>query len=232
MTVSPANLSAALAVLGNPEQAVPAETVWAQTSVFYPHWWRKRWPQHLALPEFLKRPEAQLSVSRKRLFELADGIETEADALSFYVAVCAWGAGPYAQQVARSMKPLVQPDAPAKLLAGFKVAATSTATESYAAFHGAGPAKIKGLGPAFFSKLMYFAAGQPSPLATRHPLILDKRVAQALGWKKTADWSTSEYSAYLDLIEALHQQWRPDLPTDVIEYTLFQGPAAALPPSI
>lgn len=62
------------------------------------------------------------------LFELADGIETEADALNFYVAVCAWGAGTYAQQVAR--------------------------------------------------------------------------------------------------------KWRPDFPTDVIEYTLFQGPAAALPPSI
>ncbi|AZA12266.1 8-oxoguanine DNA glycosylase OGG fold protein [Corynebacterium gerontici] len=56
------------------------------------------------------------------------------------------------------------------------------------------------------------------------PLILDKRVAQAIGWRKTADWSTGEYSAYLDLVEALHRQWRPDLPTDVIEYTLGPRP--------
>ncbi|EGV39370.1 hypothetical protein [Corynebacterium glutamicum] len=31
----------------------------------------------------------------------------------------------------------------------------------------------------------------------------------------------TEYSRYLDLVEQLHERWRPDLPTDVIEYVLF-----------
>ncbi|WP_412778880.1 hypothetical protein [Corynebacterium liangguodongii] len=36
-------------------------------------------------------------MSRQRLFELGESVETEAEAVSFYVAVCSWGAGMSAQ---------------------------------------------------------------------------------------------------------------------------------------
>lgn len=232
MAVSPENLSVALAVLGSPEEAVSTDTVWGQTEIFYRERWTKRWPEGLPLPWFLEREESALSVSRQRLFELGESVETEEDAVSFYVAVCSWGAGTSALQTSRSVRPLHEPGAPEKLLEGLRFASSGSGVEGYAMFGHSGPAKIKGLGPAFFTKLLYFAAGRPTPADTRHPLILDRRVAHALGWAKRAGWRTAEYSQYLDLVEQLHARWRPDLPTDVIEYTLFHAERAPDTPSI
>lgn len=232
MAGEPKDLSTALTLLGPAEEATPAEQVWAQSSEFFLTHWTSRWPDSLLLPPVLGRPEEVLSVSRKALFELGESLESEADAVNFYVAVCAWGAGTSAQQTHRSIRPLLEPGAPQRLLEGLRVAATRTADEGYSMFSETGPARIKYLGPAFFTKLLYFAAGLPSPADTRHPLILDTRVAVALGWKKLAGWSAAEYSGYLDLVEQLHQQWRPDLPTDVIEYTLFRAGRAPSAPSI
>ncbi|MCT1806254.1 8-oxoguanine DNA glycosylase OGG fold protein [Corynebacterium sanguinis] len=232
MAISPENLSRALSVLGPPEKAVAPETVWGQTEIFYPERWTKRWPKDLPLPEFLERQEKALSVSRQRLFEFGESIDTPEDAVSFYVAVCSWGTGTDAQQTYRCVQPLHQPGAPGRLLEGLKVAATGSGEEGYFIFDHSGSAKVKGLGPAFFTKLLYFAAGRPAPADTRHPLILDRRVAAALGWTKTSGWRTSEYSQYLDLVEQLQERWRPDLPTDVIEYTLFQAGRGPNVPSI
>lgn len=232
MNVPPEDLSTVLAALGRPEEAVSPDTVWGQTEIFYPERWTKRWPKDLPLPGFLKRPEPALSVSRQRLFEFGESMDTEEDAVNFYVAVCSWGAGIDAQQTYRCVQPLHQPGAPGKLLEGLKVASTGSADEGYFTFNNYSQARIKYLGPAFFTKLLYFAAGRPTPADTRHPLILDRRVAVALGWTKTSGWRTSEYSQYLDLVEKLHECWRPDLPTDVIEYTLFQAGRAPDAPSI
>ena len=232
MAVSQKALSAALAVLGAPEEAVSPETVWEQTVRFYPASWKKRWPAELPLPWFLERKEPALSVSRQRLFEIGQSVETEEDAVNFYVAVCSWGAGTSALQISRSVRPLHEPGAPGRLVEGITAASTVPAAEGYALFYRSGPAKITGLGPSFFTKLLYFAAGQPSPSDTRHPLILDRRVAQSLGWKTTTGWTPADYTSYLDVVEAAHERWRPDLPTDVIEYTLFQGHAFETPPSI
>jgi hypothetical protein len=69
-----------------------------------------------------------------------------------------------------------------------------------------GKSRIAHLGPAFFTKYLYFAGG-PSP---ENPcLILDRVVANALaarGWTslKTSAWPTATYSRYLDLIS----RWR------------------------
>lgn len=149
------------------------------------------------------------------------------------MSLCApGGAGTDAQQTYRCVQPLHQPGAPRKLLEGLRVASNGSGVDGYFRFNNYSQARIKYLGPAFFTKLLYFAAGRPAPADTRHPLILDRRVAVALGWTKTSGWSTAEYSDYLDLVEALHERWRPDLPTDVIEYTLFHAGRTPNAPSI
>lgn len=226
------DLNAVLALLGPAEKAPPTEQVWAQSSKVFPAHWKNHWPDFLPLPPVLDRSEERLSVSRSRLFNLGQSIESEADAVNFYVVVCAWGADGDAQQANRSIRPLREPGAPEHLLEGLRAASERSAEEGYTMFDHSGSAKIKYLGPAFFTKLLYFAAGRPAPADTRHPLILDRRVAVALGWTKTSGWRTSEYSQYLDLVEQLHERWRPDLPTDVIEYTLFQSGRAPNVPSI
>lgn len=232
MAVSPENLSAALTVLGPADEADSPEQVWAQSSRFFPSHWTSRWPESLLLPPVLDSTEKVLSVSRQALFDLGESIESEADAVNFYVAVCAWGAGTSAQQTHRSILPLREPGAPERLLDGLTSATAGSADDGYFTFNNYSQARIKYLGPAFFTKLLYFAAGRPTPADTRHPLILDTRVAVALGWTKTFGWRTSDYSHYLDLVEQLHERWRPDLPTDVIEYTLFHAGRTSNAPSI
>lgn len=104
--------------------------------------------------------------------------------------------------------------------------------DSYRAFNAVSLRKIKWLGPAYFTKLLHFRAGRPDASGKQYPLILDSRVAEALGWSKTTGWTSSEYSTYLDLIDAVHQRWRPDLPVDIVEYQLFMSAGTRKPPSI
>lgn len=222
--------------MGPDEDAPTPEKVRGQWSRFYPEQWRKRWldPQGdcPTPPAFLSTRERQLSVSRDELFDLGQHINSADDAVAFYVAVCAWGAGASALDTSRRVKALMQPDAPQRLYEGLAQVDLAEPVDSYRAFNAVSLRKIKWLGPAYFTKLLHFRAGRPDASGKQYPLILDSRVAEALGWSKTTGWTSSEYSTYLDLIDAVHQRWRPDLPVDIVEYQLFMSAGTRKPPSI
>jgi hypothetical protein len=61
---------------------------------------------------------------------------------------------------------------------------------------------VDGLGPAFFTKFLYFVGYDHTPEGPR-PLILDQYVAKGLndirghGWRTTG-WTADQYAAYLD----------------------------------
>ncbi|MEE3851929.1 hypothetical protein VZC37_16425 [Gordonia sp. LSe1-13] len=81
---------------------------------------------------------------------------------------------------------------------------------------------IRGLGPAFFTKVLYFAGGG----APDHPcLILDERVARSLraaGWQSLPikNWLPSAYRRYVDLVDRWSREY--DIPRpDLIERWLF-----------
>ncbi|OKX79787.1 hypothetical protein [Corynebacterium glutamicum] len=229
-------IDAILKALGPDEDAPTPEKVRGQWSRFYPEQWRKRWlaphDDSPTSPAFLSTQERQLSVSRDELFDLGQQINSEDDAVAFYVAVCAWGAGPSARDTSRRVKVLMQPDAPQRLYEGLTQVDLTEPVDGYRAFNAVAVKKIKGLGPAYFTKLLHFRVGRPDTSGKKYPLILDSRVAKALGWSKTTDWTSSEYSTYLDLIDAVHQRWRPDLPADIVEYQLFMSVGTKKPPSI
>lgn len=85
------------------------------------------------------------------------------------------------------------------------------------------------LGPAFFTKYLYFASGTPKQRPAA--LILDSRVAtslQHLGWTSlgtTGGWPTTTYGRYLELINRWSQEANEEIDrktiTDEIEYWLF-----------
>lgn len=103
-----------------------------------------------------------------------------------------------------------------------------------------GGGKIPGLGPAFFTKYLYFAGGMwPGPGNGRRCLILDARVAAALrktdgAWspsppgRSSYNWYTRSYVAYCDLLDMwarqLTAQIGHDVRADEIERALFGGP--------
>ncbi len=59
------------------------------------------------------------------------------------------------------------------------------------------------------------------------PLILDQRVADILGWSylslRDPVTGPAQYDEYLHLAQELRDQWAPQEPLHVIEYSLFQA---------
>src|SRR5699024_1936632 len=124
------------------EEAASAERGWAQSSKFFLSHWTSRWPETLPLPPVLDNPNTVGWISRQDLFDLGEPIESETDAVNFYVAVCAWGAGPSAQQTYRSIRPLHEPGAPQRLLEGLRAAAVGSADDEYAVLELHGPVNV------------------------------------------------------------------------------------------
>lgn len=234
------NTTTVLEALGEPAQCPTLEQVRGQEVWFYPRHWLARWPQGLEIPPFLRQDDdvdVRRAVTRDDLFALAArGISTPSEAVNLYTAVCAWGTGWSTRRVARVIRPLRDLLAPGRLLKGLAAAEACRGgkgdpVEVYRQFSSGGQWQIKYLGPAFFTKLMYFAAGAPeSPeegtstdhsSSVKQPLILDSRVARALGWSKRWGWRPEQYGEYLEMAEELRDLWSPQVPVDVVEYQLF-----------
>ncbi|MGW2276905.1 8-oxoguanine DNA glycosylase OGG fold protein [Streptomyces sp. NPDC001770] len=85
--------------------------------------------------------------------------------------------------------------------------------------------RVKYLGPAFFTKFLYFAtAGRPA--GGRWPLIIDRNVVRALGdllggeeWVVGRRWDPATCARYLDRAHAWAERW--GIAPDVVERKLF-----------
>ncbi|NKG19892.1 hypothetical protein HED64_04095 [Paeniglutamicibacter sp. ANT13_2] len=169
-------------------------------------------------------------LTREDLFILGQRINTAADAIEFYVAVCSWGVGNKARDVYRRVAPLRHPDAGKRLLRGIKKlqGPGGSAIAGYDAFRSTDTAYLTGLGPAFFTKLLYFAAREPTTDHNGHPLILDQRIAKAIGWPAKTWWSTAEYEDYLAVMDETRRLFDPVPRADRLEYALFSSAAQKL----
>lgn len=204
---------------GAPTDAV----VRSQGSDFFPEHWRSRWPGHLPLPAALDSSERRRRINRSELFAMAEKVSTSEDVLNLYVSVCAWGTGPQAQRVARVVKPLHEDGALDTLERSFHTARSLDPIEAYRRLKVTGEDRIKGFGPAFFTKWLYFAAyDDPTRTQQIRPLILDARVANALGWPPKNDrWLSTAYGDYLETATKINFTWSPEQPLHTIEYALF-----------
>ncbi|XAZ35481.1 hypothetical protein AAHB37_03825 [Glutamicibacter halophytocola] len=131
---------------------------------FYPRHWLNRWDESMpGIPPILQSGEKdskdRLTLSRGDLFALGTKVKTAQDAVSFYVAVCSWGTGTKARDIDRRIPTLSEPDVGEKLLSGIMLAQNPNveAEEAYRSFWTSNQYRLKGLGPAFFTKLLYFA---------------------------------------------------------------------------
>lgn len=161
-------------------------------------------------------------LARKDLFRLGEQVSSPSEAVNFYVAVCSWGTGTKARDVYRRVPPLATPQAAEKLFQGINLVRhdTGSTLQAYEAFSSAQQSYLKGLGPAFFTKLLYFAAGTDT--ATKSgPLILDQKVAKAIGWPAKTWWRPEEYQDYLELMQDIRHLLPEMERTDCLEYALF-----------
>jgi len=195
---------------------------------FYPRHWLNRWDESMpGIPPILQSGETdskgRLALSRGDLFALGTKVKNAQDSINFYVAVCSWGAGAKARDIYRRIPTLSEPDVGEKLLGGIMLAQDPNveAEDAYRSFWTRKQYRLKGLGPAFFTKLLYFAAGHTHNQKMRH-LILDKKVATSIGWPDRAWWTPSEYGDYLELINNVMEHLPEAERSDCLEMRLFK----------
>lgn len=192
---------------------------------FAPVKWAERWaslPSTTHLPLVLVEPALTLEQSRQDLFDAARAVKTEDDAVDLYVRVSGWGVGNSARGRFRALTALEDPEAPRKLLEAARAARRGGPVELFSRLAWGGDLKIKGYGPAFYTKWMYFNGYEES--AGNRPLILDQRVARALGIGVGYRWSrASSYQAYLGAVPQIRDQWMPGASDHVIEHSLFEA---------
>lgn len=185
-------------------------------------------------------------LTRGALFHLAKCLSDsadDADILRFLWHVLIWGSGTSRRNNRERIVSFTTADSAASnvelLRTALRHAQAGTVAESYSGLIRRGGGEIPGLGPAFFTKLLYFAgAGDPS-----HPcLILDARVAASLhaagwttlprskrgaGWSFGANWYTATYVAYCTLLErwaeAEGNRRASSVAADEIEVALFRN---------
>lgn len=211
------------------EEAPSSETVHAQAISFYPQHWHKRWPEQLDVDSISILSldgldgTGRRTISRSDLFGLGREVETPLDALNFFVAVYSWGVGTFARGVSRGLRVLETDDASGKILGALETLRESDFDPrvGYSAFNNYDQAKLKHLGPAFFTKLLYFYSHDRLSRTTNTPLILDQHVAASLNWDSWG-WGSAKYADYISLVDQVRSHLDADLPGDVVEYVLFK----------
>lgn len=185
-------------------------------------------------------------LTRTDLFRLgaraAQADAEEDDVLSFAWHVLAWGTGSgqrgNRQRIASFADPADRERNVALLRQSLTCAADGDPRSAYSTLIRPGKAAIPYLGPAFFTKVLYFASEGAS--GTRC-LILDARVARSLhnaGWATlphrrknfTANWHTDTYVAYCELMQRWAEEASSELGVEVspdeIELALFASPGS------
>ena len=159
-------------------------------------------------------------ISRGDLFKLAPRAASEPDAARALLwHSVAWGAGPSAlRNVPRLIESVHRVDDDASHLMRAAALAVSSPHEAYTSLRPGRQNLFTSLGPAFFTKYLYFASADDS----RQPcLIFDANVAVSLfhhGWtslhadnpRKNSTWPVGTYDRYLELVT----RWLDELEAD------------------
>lgn len=187
----------------------------AQGIRFDPARWKRLLPDSTLWPPELDA--AGHVVTREAVFAVCGN----GDVTRGLVAACVWGAGTGAQSMHRRVRVFTHNE---RNVLGFRLAAALELlreTGPVAAYDALlGRLRIAHLGPAFFTKFLYFA-GYDAGTEPR-PLILDRFVARGLraGWPSTG-WTSGQYGEYLR-----HAQvWARESGTtpDAVELALFRA---------
>lgn len=194
--------------------------------------------------------DGDAAVSRAEVASaVADALQREAfrEAL---VATYVWGKGkrgaPGGSGPATLHKILAFDGLDAVLAAAVTALREHGAPQAYAALKG----QVPGLGPAFFTKFLYFTGPAVPPVHGVRPLILDRVLARRLRWMAAAvgresrhdvdgsvaawvwsdsNWTPHRYQVYLSFMHSAANQlaagdsWPSGAAPDLLERALFNG---------
>lgn len=200
---------------------------WAK---FKSSWWTKYftgdlahfWPQQLDDDEVDNK--GYRWVSRDGVFAIAaaDGEHRE---LHTAVAAYVWGLGKNAYDIGRRVRAFTMnaDTVENNLRTAASILETDGAVAAYESMLHGGAAQTHEMGPAYFTKFLFFIGYQNPAVTGLRPLILDKRVATALRHRGTfgpkagnGGWPSDLYERYLTYC----QEQNPDDP-EAVEADLF-----------
>ncbi|MEU5697284.1 hypothetical protein [Streptomyces aurantiacus] len=164
-------------------------------------------------------------VDRRTVFDISHRSGTTEGRRHLLTAALVWGTGTKAQSVARRARVFAESSPQGidtRLETVLGILREKGAVDAYYAFNNS--QRIRFLGPAFFTKVLYFA-GHDQPTGPWRPLILDRFVARSLRSIDTdakwpgGGWRTPHYSRFLSLAHTCAQE--ADVLPDQIEAALF-----------
>ena len=173
----------------------------------------------------------QRRITRQDVFSLA---ESSTNSVQSFVAVSVWGCGMRVLSRRRCLKALggkgavsVEKAFALNLDQAIDISRNYCPIDAYRALHGKGTGegalRIHGLGPAYGTKVLYFASYNLTESELK-PLILDSFVSKAINVLCGTTWPEGDFSAaiYRQYLEIAHE-WASDWGTqaDVIERILF-----------
>ncbi|MEH0109718.1 hypothetical protein V6N00_08360 [Tersicoccus sp. MR15.9] len=211
-------------------------TVRAEAFTYSPAQWRRWWPATLDQPEAVSTLDARRSIRRADLYQGSVGLTTPTEAIELYTRMSGWGCETKPYSTWRAVRALHPAGVGERLLEAHLLVRTGRTAEAFTQMQRGGDHHVQGFGASFFTRWLYFSAYDAWDASWGPaPLILDQRVAAAIGYRRWM-WSVDEYLYYLDFCEKLQALWRPEEPTHVIEYALFQasyrGPLALRRPQL
>ncbi len=178
-------------------------------------------------------------LTRGDLFEMGASLSSDQEVLNFVWHVLAWGSGTNQRNNDARVESLKGDPANVALLRhAVDAAKQGDIREAYSSLVRPGRAAIPSLGPAFFSKILYFASEGVTPRC----LILDARVAQSLyglGWNMSRgvapksfswNWFTDTYVSYCGTLNRWAKEIDSQAPIrpDIIERVLWDASGSAV----
>ncbi|KQS69835.1 hypothetical protein [Modestobacter sp. Leaf380] len=209
------------------------DEVLGQWCDFRAAWWEKYVPAEI-WPDTLKRlppsdhRRGYQRITRRDVFALASN-DTPRGRVGLLLGAYIWGTGPSAFFVGRRARTFTRTDIDTigqRLRAADRLLADTGPSAAYASLTRGAANSIPFLGPAFFTKYLYFVAGHRTDVSPA-PLILDRKVARALR-KTSPDWllgntgwssdTYGRYLAYANDLAATHQ-----ISPGAVELALFRN---------
>lgn len=196
-------------------------------------WWRREFGESGWTPRGLFAESSPVTVSRQTLFALAPHEDSNDDQiLSFAFHVLFWGSGSSRRNNRQRIAAILEPEG-REILRSFAVAGKDDPRTLFRLFRPERRNLISYLGPAFFTKLMYFGGN-----SLEHPsLIVDNRVLKSLHRTEIGrhlpvihNYGLNTYleacKVMHEIAEAARQSEEPRLKgctADVVEYWAFKN---------